>query len=699
MTLNLRACPPPPRRPPAHQAPPCRDAGHAAPRFARFLSRLQQACTDDLEDLRAAALAATAVTACLSRACGVHTPVDPPQQAAPSGSASRPLTPAEAVAACGWAAAVITQAPRLLQAAQGSGKGAWNPERLLTIMSACCATADELLRHMHNGAHLPHVAQLWEGPARPEVHGRFAHAALQAALALDPHAGKQVGAPGHARPLSQQFLMLTLMLTCFPAHLAGESDDAEAINGWAITLVLLGNIARRQLPRELGAWQAVDPGALASLARLGLAHLGCMARQAQRPMPQEQLEEAMAAAASINPAAAPLDAAEQLPPAAQRLADSSWDAAIRCINALFTLPASKQHMARQVQQAWQAAPGSDMAAVLQLADCLPGRVSGRLPEGLAQRIYACALVSAWDVALIALVNLLLGGQLALFGLQPEGAGTTAPLLTALRSKQPATHPEHLPRFEELCWEAAAAVPLAAGAAAASLALVGQSVDSASPFVKDRLADPHMAACNLGLGVLNIMKPMCEHPAGACVRPCAAVFARRSPPDALLRCRLLVTTAAWCFDSQRPPAQWLPADLDAATWRTTVLLAAGEAGLRLHHMLAQQGSTSLDLLQHSGFLSSEALQQFGALQAALLEQLQQGGAAVAEAIQPALRAAAGLSGTLLKLLQLLQSTAGEEAAAPLRRVLIATLGLLPLLLKLLLQGGITLRQGVPLSTAR
>lgn len=42
----------------------------------------------------------------------------------------------------------------------------------------------------------PHVRQLWSGVARPEVHGAFAHAALQLAAALHPLQGARRGCVG-----------------------------------------------------------------------------------------------------------------------------------------------------------------------------------------------------------------------------------------------------------------------------------------------------------------------------------------------------------------------------------------------------------------------------------------------------------------------------------------------------------------------
>lgn len=73
-----------------------------------------------------------------------------------------------------------------------TGAWAWQPSGLLGILSNCCDAANQLWLHIHCAADLPHVAQLCEGPASPELVGRFAHAALQTALALHPHAGKRV---------------------------------------------------------------------------------------------------------------------------------------------------------------------------------------------------------------------------------------------------------------------------------------------------------------------------------------------------------------------------------------------------------------------------------------------------------------------------------------------------------------------------
>lgn len=189
---------------------------------------------------------------------------------------------------------------------------------------------------------------------------------------------------------------------------AGQSDDeaAAAAHYWAIVVDYLVGAASWEQPGALVAWRATDPDAMASLSRLALARLGCLALQAQQPMTHEQLAAVLS---SAGPAfvGVPLAAAEQLLPAERRLADQIWAATMRAISELL----SRQDCptALSMQQAWQAPAGSDMAAVLQLAASLPGQVPKRLPEGPARRAYACSLISSWHAVLRVLRHLLLGG--------------------------------------------------------------------------------------------------------------------------------------------------------------------------------------------------------------------------------------------------------------------------------------------------
>lgn len=110
--------------------------------------------------------------------------------------------------------------------------------------------------------------------------------------------------------------------------------------------------------------------------------------------------------------------------------------------------------------------------------------------------------------------------------------------------------------------------------------------------------------------------------------------------------------------------------------------------------------SLQLLEQAASLSEAALAQLDALQSAV-ERMQRGGAlgAAAAGADDALGAAAGLSGTLLKLLLL--GVAGEEATAALWRVLMALLGVALKMDKLLSPalGNCSLGPDMPLSMTR
>ena len=158
-------------------------------------------------------------------------------------------------------------------------------------------------------------------------------------------------------------------------------------------------------------------------------------------------------------------------------------------------------------------------------------------------------------------------------------------------------------------------------------------------------------------------------------------------------------ADWCLVRHRWPVQSLPADVRAAERRTAVLLAAVEAGMRLHPKLA---SGRHDVLSPSASLSKAAVAQFGELLHVLLERLQGGtlDAAAAAAAEGALRAAAGLAGTLHKLL--LQGRMGGEETQMVRSVLDNALPAYAGIMCILTAGeddDCSLRPSIPLSTAR
>lgn len=316
----------------------CREAGAAALRFARFLERLQ-AHIFDLESLAPAALAASAVMFCLKHA-SVHATAmfggpSQPQQPLPCGI--KPLSPSEAVAACSWSTALMDNAARLLLAVAAQAERT-NTPGLLGVLACCCHAADQLRHHMQRAAGLPHVAQLRDGLAHPNCMGALT--VLQAALALHPNAGK-CGLTAWPAGVGQQanFVLLTRCQHRQPLLggllLTGGFDHASHL--WGVVLNYLVNIARRQSQRELDAWRATAPDAMPSLCRLALARLGSLTRQAQLPLPREQLEEVLTTAARCSLAAAPLDATEQLPPLAQWLAEPSWDYGMSTIGVLFNL--------------------------------------------------------------------------------------------------------------------------------------------------------------------------------------------------------------------------------------------------------------------------------------------------------------------------------------------------------------------------
>ena len=183
-------------RPANHACPhgcslPCRDVADAAPRLARFLARLQAPRPGDMEALALAAAAASAVMSCLQHASAQPAIFgDPSHPLQPCCGDRLTLTPAEAAAACGWATALTSEAARLLLAAAPLERG--SIAGLLPALARCCHAASQLMHYLHSAADLPHAAVVLDGPACPELHGRFAHAALQAALAVHPHAGTRV---------------------------------------------------------------------------------------------------------------------------------------------------------------------------------------------------------------------------------------------------------------------------------------------------------------------------------------------------------------------------------------------------------------------------------------------------------------------------------------------------------------------------
>ena len=125
-------------------------------------------------------------------------------------------------------------------------------------------------------------------------------------------------------------------------------------------------------------------------------------------------------------------------------------------------------------------------------------------------------------------------------------------------------------------------------------------------------------------------------------------------------------AGWWFTVQSPPVQTdsLLADMGAAARRIMALLAAAEAGLRLQPQLGQLvqlASGPRDLFQASAALSEATLKPFGLLLAALVAQHHRDGVLNTAAAEPALRAVAGLAGTLLKLLRRQGGAGGGEAA--------------------------------------
>lgn len=166
----------------------------------------------------------------------------------------------------------------------------------------------------------------------------------------------------------------------------------------------------------------------------------------------------------------------------------------------------------------------------------------------------------------------------------------------------------------------------------------------------------------------------------------------------LHCRLARLAAGWCFMQAPPTADTLPADVHTPAQRAAVLLAAGEAGLRMHCKLDQLGQPAaiprctIGLLRLGCQLTAAALEHIGVVQATLLQQ----GSFAAAAAEHALCAAAGLQGTVLKVL--LRGSAVEEGKAALQAVLEASLGWGPALAGLLLEGG-SLRPDVPLCIAR
>lgn len=128
-----------------------------------------------LANLCMAAAAASAVMTCLDHASARAATFPGPSQRRRAGRGGvQTLSPAEAVAACSWATALMSEAARLLLLtvlAAGQAPGMWNPAGVvLPVLSCCCETADKLRHHMQSAAGLPHMVQLQNGPARPGLH-------------------------------------------------------------------------------------------------------------------------------------------------------------------------------------------------------------------------------------------------------------------------------------------------------------------------------------------------------------------------------------------------------------------------------------------------------------------------------------------------------------------------------------------------
>ncbi|PSC75141.1 Retinol dehydrogenase 12 isoform B [Micractinium conductrix] len=366
-----------------------RVAASLGPRTQRLLSQLQ-ATPAQFVTLWHFAMLSQAITFVLHKRCW---------EAHCAEAAGLPHATREDVMRCG----VMDAAARLLPAVTAGGVlgSVWDPAALFGVVTYCAHMADEVRHHLRFMEPGPYADQLWAGVARTEVHARFAHAVLQAAIALQAH--------------------------------QGAPDRFEDNNGWARILTYMCNIIRRDPPRECRAWMAMDPGAMQKLARTAVDHLGTLARQAQRPMDPLQLRLVAQWAQQAGLVVVPEEDVEEVTAVVQRLADPNWVETIRAVDVLGGSAATAMLILNLAAEHWRADPGSAVRHALDLLAALPGRVPQRVPAGASAQVYCRALVSAYGAVLPILHGYFTGAAALAASIELESTVGDSPLAADARS--------------------------------------------------------------------------------------------------------------------------------------------------------------------------------------------------------------------------------------------------------------------------